>query len=84
MRKAERGAFASCLLLSVAQVGFAQKTNSSEVRGTGTDSSGAVLPGGALSKRFCGSAYRKERRRDTKPLTIINYGCQNPGTKVQT
>jgi Carboxypeptidase regulatory-like domain len=45
MRKAVHVAFACCLLLSVAQVGFAQNTNSSDIRGTVTDVSGAVLPG---------------------------------------
>src|SRR6478672_10794313 len=35
----------ACLLLCVAQVGLAQNTNSSDIRGTVTDPSGAVLPG---------------------------------------
>jgi hypothetical protein len=34
-----------CLLSCVAALGFAQNTNSSDIRGTATDSSGAVLPG---------------------------------------
>jgi Carboxypeptidase regulatory-like domain len=45
MRKAAHVAFACCLLLSVAQVGLAQNTNSSDIRGTVTDASGAILPG---------------------------------------
>src|SRR6266852_5973935 len=45
MRKAVHVAFACCLLLCVANVGFAQNTNSSDIRGTVTDPSGAVLPG---------------------------------------
>src|SRR5580704_17767588 len=45
MRKALHVAFACCLLLCVAQVGLAQNTNSSDIRGTATDPSGAVLPG---------------------------------------
>ncbi len=45
MRKAVHVAFACFLLLSVARVGLAQNTNSSDIRGTVTDSSGAVLPG---------------------------------------
>ena len=38
-------AFVCCLLLCVAHVGLAQNTNSSDIRGTATDQSGAVLPG---------------------------------------
>jgi len=34
-----------CLLAGVAGVGFAQNTNSADLRGTVTDSSGAVVPG---------------------------------------
>ena len=45
MRKAVHVAFACCLLLSVAHVGVAQNTNSSDIRGTATDASGAILPG---------------------------------------
>ncbi len=45
MRKAFHVAIACFLLLSVAHVGVAQNTNSSDIRGTATDSSGAVLPG---------------------------------------
>src|SRR5216684_3497470 len=45
MRKALHVAIACCLLLCVAQVGLAQNTNSSDIRGTATDPSGAVLPG---------------------------------------
>ena len=45
MRKAVHVAFACCLLLCVAHVGLAQNTNSSDIRGTATDQSGAVLPG---------------------------------------
>src|SRR4029077_6320718 len=45
MRKAVHVAIACCLLLCVAQVGLAQNTNSSDIRGTVTDPSGAVLPG---------------------------------------
>src|SRR6266567_3836674 len=45
MRKAVLVAFACFLLLSVTRVGRAQNTNSSDIRGTVTDSSGAVLPG---------------------------------------
>ena len=44
MRKAVHVAFA-CFLLSVAHVGLAQNTNSSDIRGTAIDASGAVLPG---------------------------------------
>ena len=33
-----------CLLSCVTGVGFAQNTNSSDLRGTATDASGAVLP----------------------------------------
>src|SRR6266849_3182230 len=45
VRKAVHVAFACFLLLSVAHVGLAQNTNSSDIRGTVTDSSGAVVPG---------------------------------------
>jgi hypothetical protein len=45
MRKAAHAAFACCLLLAVAQVGLAQNTNSSDIRRTVTDSTGAVVPG---------------------------------------
>ncbi len=45
MRKAVHVAFACFFLLGVAQVGFAQNTNSSDIRGTATDASGAILPG---------------------------------------
>src|SRR6202171_2402387 len=45
MRKAVHVAIACCLLLSVANVGLAQNTNSGDIRGTVTDPSGAVLPG---------------------------------------
>jgi len=45
MRKALHVAIACGLLLCVAQVGLAQNTNSSDIRGTATDPSGAVLPG---------------------------------------
>src|SRR5215467_13020517 len=45
MRKAVHVAFACCLLLSVAQVSLAQNTNSGDIRGTVTDSSGAVMQG---------------------------------------
>src|SRR5258708_2335423 len=45
MRKAFHVAIACFLLLSVAHGGVAQNTNSSDIRGTATDSSGAVLPG---------------------------------------
>ena len=40
-----RGALALCLLPAVAQVGLAQNTNSSDIRGTVTDSTGALVPG---------------------------------------
>ena len=43
MRKAAHAAFACCLLLGLAQVGLAQNTNSSDIRGTVTDSTGAVF-----------------------------------------
>ena len=43
MRKAVHGVFACCLLLALAQVGLAQNTNSSDIRGTVTDTSGAVI-----------------------------------------
>jgi hypothetical protein len=33
-----------CLLICVARFGFAQSSNSSDIRGTATDASGAVLP----------------------------------------
>ena len=49
MRKAVHVAFACFLLLSVAHVGLAQNTNSSDIRGTVTDSSGAVLPGATVT-----------------------------------
>jgi len=49
MRKAVHVAFACCLLLCVANVGLAQNTNSSDIRGTVTDPSGAVLPGVAVT-----------------------------------
>src|SRR5258708_4180480 len=45
MRKAVHVVCVCCLLLSVARVGLAQNTNSSDIRGTVTDASGAVLPG---------------------------------------
>jgi len=45
VRKAVHVAFACFLLLSVAHVGLAQNTNSSDIRGTVADASGAVLPG---------------------------------------
>src|SRR6266404_5638025 len=45
MRKALHVAIACGLLLCVAQVGLAQNTNSSDIRGTAIDPSGAVLPG---------------------------------------
>ena len=45
MRKAVHAVFACCLLLGVAQVGLAQNTNSSDIRGTVSDSSGSVVPG---------------------------------------
>jgi hypothetical protein len=45
MKKAAHAAFACCLLLGMAQVGLAQNTNSSDIRGTVTDASGAVVPG---------------------------------------
>src|SRR5271170_2633858 len=34
-----------CLLTSVASLSFAQNTNATDIRGTATDASGAVLPG---------------------------------------
>jgi len=49
MRKAVHVAFACFLLLSVARVGRAQNTNSSDIRGTVADASGAVLPGVTVS-----------------------------------
>jgi carboxypeptidase family protein len=45
VRKAVHVAFACFLLLSVAHVGLAQNTNSGDIRGTVTDSSGAVMQG---------------------------------------
>jgi len=45
MSKAVYVAFVCCLLLCVANVGLAQNTNSSDIRGSATDQSGAVLPG---------------------------------------
>jgi hypothetical protein len=45
MRNAVYAVFVCCLLLCVAHVGLAQNTNSSDIRGTATDQSGAVLPG---------------------------------------
>jgi hypothetical protein len=84
MRKAGHAVFASFLLLSAARVGFAQNTDSNEVRGTGIDSWFGLSHGVGWSKRYCGAAYRKERRRATKCLTTINCRCQNPRTKVQT
>jgi len=49
MRKAVHVAFACFLLLGAAQVGRAQNTNSSDIRGTVADASGAVLPGVTVS-----------------------------------
>ena len=49
MRKAVHVAFACFLLLRMAHVGLAQNTNSSDIRGTVTDSSGAVLPGATVT-----------------------------------
>ena len=49
MRKAVLVAFTCFLLLSVARVGRAQNTNSSDIRGTVADASGAVLPGVTVS-----------------------------------
>src|SRR5260370_18350461 len=49
VRKAVHVAFACFLLLSVAHVGLAQNTNSSDIRGTVTDLSGAVLPGATVT-----------------------------------
>ena len=45
MRKAAHAAFACCLLLGLAHVGLAQNTNSSDIRGTVTDATDAVVPG---------------------------------------
>src|ERR1700724_3624354 len=45
MRRAVHVAIACCLLLCVTRVGLAQNTNSSDIRGTVNDPSGAVLPG---------------------------------------
>ncbi len=49
VRKGVHVAFACFLLLSVAHVGLAQNTNSSDIRGTVTDLSGAVLPGATVT-----------------------------------
>ena len=49
MRQTVQVAFACCLLLGLAQVGRAQNTNSSDIRGTVTDSTGAVIPGAAVT-----------------------------------
>ena len=49
MRKTAHAAFACCLLLGLAQVGLAQNTNSSDIRGTVTDASGAVVPGATVT-----------------------------------
>src|SRR4029077_12215783 len=51
MRRAVHVAFSCCLLLSVARVGLAQNTNSSDIRGTVVDPSGAVLPGTTVTVR---------------------------------
>jgi hypothetical protein len=49
MRKAVHVAFACFLLLRMAHLGLAQNTNSSDIRGTVSDSSGAVLPGATVT-----------------------------------
>ncbi|MCU1298277.1 MAG: hypothetical protein JWO91_2555 [Acidobacteriaceae bacterium] len=45
MNRAIRFVVVVCLLLGATGLGFAQNTNSGDIRGTATDSSGAVLPG---------------------------------------
>jgi hypothetical protein len=45
MSKAGYAVVVGCLVLCLAGVGLAQNTNSSDIRGTATDASGAVLPG---------------------------------------
>jgi len=43
-----RRALAFCLLLCIAGTAFSQSTNSGDIRGTVTDTSGAVVPGVAV------------------------------------
>src|SRR5216684_8193084 len=49
MRTAVRFAFAFCLLAIAASLSFAQNTNSGDIRGTVTDSSGAVIAGATVT-----------------------------------
>src|SRR5438552_17486872 len=49
VRKAVHVAFACFLLVSVARVGLAQNTNSSDIRGTEADASGGALPGATVT-----------------------------------
>src|SRR5271168_1080718 len=49
MRTALRFAFAIFLLASLANLSFAQSTNSGDIRGTVTDSSGALVAGAAVT-----------------------------------
>src|SRR5882762_9304810 len=48
MRTAVRFAFTFCLLAIVANLSFAQNTNSGDIRGTVTDSSGAAIAGATI------------------------------------
>src|SRR5229473_421626 len=49
MRTAVRFAFAFCLLAIATSLSFAQNTNSGDIRGTVTDSSGAVIAGATVT-----------------------------------
>jgi hypothetical protein len=49
MNRAARLLFVACLMVGATGLGLAQNTNSGDIRGTATDSSGAVLPGVAVS-----------------------------------
>src|SRR5580693_5043215 len=44
-----RWALVSCFVLSMARPAFPQSTNSGDIRGTVTDSSGALVPGVAVT-----------------------------------
>jgi hypothetical protein len=54
-----RGALAFCLLLWVVSEGIAQNTNSGDIRGTVTDSTGAALPGVTVTLTNTDTGTRK-------------------------